>query len=391
MPSNQRENARKEKQLKKERKIRLIIWIVLIVTVVILAVMRVAEIDFNSVKNKITGGKISVSSESDVYPYSLDNSSGVKLSFVNDKLVVLTDTTCKVLNPADAKELYSFSSGYANPIMTTAGKYLFTVDQGGTRLRLDNTAENVYESTLDDSVLCGDVAKNGNVIYATRTGNNKTTVVVMNNSLKKLLQFRVKDGYLVAVAIDGSGKKCAYATVTSKDAKPVTTLHTINVGDEKIKAKFNYNDSNVLDLQYTSSGELYYVADDSVHLIKSQKKDVETFSHGDVNTVTYNYTPDGELVYVYSKYSDANENFITYVNSNGKVKTSFEVSQKPKFVSANNDLCVLFSDKVSVYSLTQGTEKESFRCDDSITSASKLSSKVFITRHQLIDVLENKE
>ena len=391
MASNQRENARKEKQLNKERKVRIIIWAALIIIVVVLAIMRVAEIDFSSVKSRISGAGLAVGANADVYPYELDSSSGVEMSFVNDKIVALTDSSCKVINPPDAKELYSFSCGYANPVMTSAGKFLFTIDQGGTRFRLDNTAENVYESATEERILCGDVSKNGNVIYATRSSNNKIKLIVMNNSLKKLVEFRVKDGYLLAVAIDASGKRFAYATVTSEKAKPVTTLHTYNIGDTKPKATFKYSESNVIDLQYTSSGELYYVGDESVHLIKSQKKDVEVFAHDKAHTVTFNYTNDGELIYVYSKYTDANENFVTYINSNGKVKTTIEVSQKPKYVSATNDICVLFTDKIVTYSMTKGTEKQRFKCDDSVSSASKLSSKIFVTRNQLIDVLDDED
>jgi len=293
-----------------------------------------------------------------------------------------------VLNPSDAKEIYTFASGYANPVMTTAGKYLFTIDQGGTRIRLDNTSENVYESTLDSSVICGDVSKNGNVIYAVRNSSNKTQIVVMNESLKKLATFGVSDGYVVAVAIDVSGKKCAYATVNSKNAKTVTTLHTINVGDESDRAKFEYPESDVLDLQYADSRDLYYIGNESVHLIKSQKDDKEVYPHGSVNTVAFNYTDDKELVYVYSKYADASENYVNYINSGGKVKTTVELRQKPKFVSADNEICLLFSDKVVTYSLTNGEQKNTFKCDDSVTSAHKLSSKIFVTRHQLVDVLE---
>ncbi|MBR3149894.1 MAG: hypothetical protein IKF64_06965 [Eubacterium sp.] len=390
MPSNQRENARKEKQLQKERKIRIIIWAVLIIIAVGLAAMRVAEIDFSALKSRLTGSHMGITTEADAYPYTLDTSAGVKLSLVNDKLVALTDSSCRVLNPTDAKEMYSFSSGYANPIMNSAGKYLFTIDQGSTRIRLDTIAENVYENTLKETVICGDVAKNGNVIYACRNSKNKTELIVMNSALKKLVKLPVKDGYIVAVAIDSSGKRYSYAAVNSKDAKLVTTLYTFNLGDNEPKATFEYTDSNVLDLQYTESGELYYVANDTVHLIKSHKKDVEVFAHGSVNTVLFNYTRDGELVYVYSKYADARENEIAYVNSGGKVKTSIKVKQKPKFISATNDICVLFSDKLVTYSLTKGDERGRVACDDSVTSAYKISSKIFITRHQLIDVVETK-
>ena len=387
MPSKQRENARKEKQLLKEQKIRRIIWIVIVLVVACLIVMKAAELDYGKIKSYFTDKSISMTTEADAYPYTLDSSAGVKLNFINDKIVALTDLSCTVLNPSDAKEIYSFSHGYSNPITSCAGNYIFTIDQGGTRLRLDNTSENVYESKLETTVICADVAKNGNAVYAVRKSGGKQVLIVMNSSLKKLMNVPVTDGYVVAVAIDPSGRKCAYATVSSKNAKLVTTVHTINVGETEDKASFDFKDSNVFDLQYSNSGELYYVGTNAVAVVKNQKHLKEVFKTGSVYSVTYNYTSDNELVYVYSKYSDASENFVVYINSGGKVKTKIKLSQKPKYVSANNDICVLFSNKIITYSLTKGEKKDTYKCDDSISAANKFSSKIFVTRHQLVDVI----
>ena len=392
MPSNERKNARMAKKKKKEQRTKRIIWIIIAVTVVVLVAMRVSELDFSIIKNRFaeSTGKVSstISASADIYPYNLDSSKNVKITPQNDKLNILTSVSCTVLNPTDATVSYSFNHGYANPIMSSAGSYFCLIDQGANRLRLDRLTGGVYETNTDNSVLCAAVSRNGNVVYATSSSDSKSQLVVMNSKLKKLMELDVNSGYIVSVAIDNSGKKCAYAVVNSSDAKFITTVYTVNVGDGEERASFEFEGSDILDMRYSASS-LYLVFNDCVYTVTSQKKSKAVFEQGEVNTVCYNYTSDGELIYVYSEYSSANENIVVHINSSGKVKTSINVNQIPKFVSSSaNEICVLFSDKVVIYSLTKGEQRAVYSCDDNLSSVNKLSSKLFVCRHQLIDILE---
>lgn len=392
MASKQRENARIEKKRAKERKTKKFIWIVLIIVIIILIIMRVCEIDFDSLKDKYTdeNGKftISMTADTDAYPYPVDSSDIINVKPVSDKLLILTSSSLTVLNPVNAEVVYTASHGYSNPVMSSAGQYICIIDQGTNRLRLDRTSQEVYESKTDNALLCADVSKSGTVIYAARSDENKSSVTVTNSSLKKIADFEVNDGYVVCVAIDASGKKCAYATVNSVNAKLVTTIHTFNVGDNGDRAAFDYEDSSVMDLHYSDSSNLYYVGTNCVSVISSQKKEKPVFELGTINTECFNYTKNNELVIDFTPYSQANENSVAYVKSSGKVSTKIDLQKKVKYLSSSsNEICVLFSDKVSTYSLTKGNEKGSVSCDDSLTTADKLSSKIFVTRHQLIDVM----
>jgi hypothetical protein len=393
MPSHERENARKEKKRKSESKVKRIIWIVLILIIIALIIMKVCEIDFSSVKNHFSNtSSISMTTDEDAYPFTIDSSKNVSIYSLNDKLGVLTDTSMTVLNPSDADVLYTFNHGYANPIIKCSGTYYCIIDQGANRIRLDTVNDNVYETKTDNSILTADVSKNGTVIYATKSDENKSTVFVYSKALKKQMEFEVNTGYVVAVAIDSSGKKCAYAVVNSKDAKLVTTVYTINVGDEKEKANFEFVDSDVMSLHYSNSGDLYYVGVDCVSVITSQKNQKEVYKQGEVNTVCYAYTDDNELVYVYSDYNGSSDNTVAHINSSGKIKTSFDISQKAKGVSSSsNEICVLFSDKVEIYSLTKGNLKDTYKCDETVGNVLKMSTKVFVNRQQLIDILQSDD
>lgn len=392
MPENQKTSKRKRTSSKKRsaEKARRIAWAVIIVVAAILVVLKVWEIDFNSIKNKLNSSGIVSSIQDDTYPIALDSSKSIKIFPQNDKLNIMTDISCSVLNPKNGEIEYSFNHGYSNPVLSCAGGYFCLVDQGARRFRLDTLNEPIYELTTDTAVLCAAVADNGSVVYAVSGDESKSHIVLIDKGRKKHLDFDVNSGYVVSVAIDSSGKRCAYATVNSTDAKMITTVHTVDIGDKSDRGTFDFESSDVLSLKYNGS-DLFIICNDSVSFVSNQKKLKEVFKKGEVNTCCFNYNEECEPVYVYSKYSSANENYLACISGNGKVKTTIELSQRPKYVSAAADeATVLFTDRIVTYSVKNGEELGSAVCDDAVNIVHKLSTKCFICRHQVVDVAEIK-
>ena len=126
MPSQKRENERREKQLKNEQRTKRIIWIVLILGVFALIIMRICEVDFKDVKNRFfdENGKLtfSMTTNEEAYPFSLSSSGDVTIQPIGDKLSVVNETSCAVINPGDAKIIYSFTE----PNITPCIKYFCT-------------------------------------------------------------------------------------------------------------------------------------------------------------------------------------------------------------------------------------------------------------------------
>lgn len=390
MASKQRENNRRIKKRNKQKKARIIIWAVLILIIIVLVVMRVVEVNFNSVKDRFTGSNgssVSADAGEGNFPYKLDSSAGVKMNYQVNRLNVLTDSSCTIIDPKNAESLYSFKHGFANPVTKTSGTYFCTIDQGTQRIRLDNLKSKEYEFETDGALLCADVAKNGTVVYATSSSEDKSTLFVVTKSRKQLLKYTFNKGYIVSVAIDSSGKRCAFSAINSKNARLVTTVYTINTGDKKPRASFDHS-SNTLSLHYCGDN-LYFVGDNGVYLITSQKKQKEIYKAGKINTVCFCYGKNDELILVYSEYSSASENRLVHISSSGKEKLNIKLSKKPKSVtSVSNEICLLFGDNIKVYSLSKGEETGNYKCDDSVTCAYKLSTKIYVAKGQQIDVIE---
>lgn len=393
MAGNQREMHKKELKAKKDKRNKTIVWIVIAVIVAILIVMKVCEININTVKEHFTdsNGKFSLSQDinKNNFPYNLDSSQNVVVKNVNNKLGILTPSSFTVLDTKKAVAKYTFDHGYSNPIIKTSGIYSLIVDQGSTKLRLDNTSENVYENELSGNILCGDVAKNGNTVVATLSGDKLCNVSVYNKSLDKKMSYDLDYGYIVDIAINNSASKIAFVAVNSKNAQLKAKLYTINIGTDKPKAEIDLPNCNVLDLKYNSDN-LYVVADNFVGIVSNQKKLKTVFECGKINTVCYNFTPNDELVLAYNDYNNSTENKLVRVRAGGNTKSETKVNGNIRYISASSStVSVLTNSNIITYSLGNMKEKKKISVDDSVKSICQMGSTVFVHRQSLIDKSES--
>lgn len=389
LAGNQREMHKKELKAKKDKKNKTIIWIIIAIIVAILVVMKICEININTVKEHFTdsNGKISVSQDinKNNYPYNLDSSQNVVVKNINNKLGVLTPTSFTILDSKRAVAKYTFDHGYSNPVLKSSGIYSLIIDQGDKKMRLDNVSENVYEHEAMGDILCGDVAKNGNVVIASLSGDKLCNITVYNKSLDKKLSYDLNYGYIVDVAINNSGSKIAFVAVNSKNAQLKSKLYTMNIGVDKPKADFDLPNCNVVDLKYNGDN-LYVVADNYVGIISNQKKLKDVFECGKINTVYYTYTPSNELILACNSYSNSTENTLVRVKGGGSTKSQTTVNGNIRCVSASSSVVSVLTDSnIITYSLGNMKQKKKIVVDDSVKSICQMGSSIFVHRQSLID------
>ncbi len=392
MPSNERENQRIERKKLKENKAKKVVWIILGIVVLLLIVMKVCEIDFADIKNKVSASNLSSSVANNDFPYTIDIRKDADIQLINGKFYVLSDTGVVSLDPSTAKESYSFDHGYASPVLKSNGNYTCLFDRGGTRVRLDSTSENLYEKTLDRNIITAEVAKNGTIVYSSFCDDSKSKIVVINKNENKKLEYDVNDGYVTSLAVNSNASKIAYTSVNSQNAFLSSTVHILSVSDKEELFETKYNKANILDLHFTDSDNLYVVGDTFLSLVKSSKNAEYIFKQGTISTINYCYTSSNELVINYGDFSNSSKSKLDYVKSNGKIKTSITLKENSKFISSNsNEITVLFHNRIDVYSLTKGDKKQSVKCNGSVNSAYTISSKTYIQYGQCIDIADKKD
>lgn len=389
MAGNQREMARREKLASKDKKHRIIIWIIIAAIILILAVMKVCEININSIKDRFIdeNGKFKLTQEAgeNDFVYNLDSSDGVVMSPINKKIGVMTSSSFTVLDSSNADSVYTFNHGYSNPMLSTAGIYSLIFDQGAKSFRLDTTNDNVYVKETQNSILCASAAKNGTVVCVSVSKEKKSDITVYSKALDEKLSYQLSYGYVVAVAINESANKIAFAAVNSENAQLKTKIYTMNIGDTEPRGVFDVDSGAVISLKYNGRN-LYAVGDSFVLNIKNQKECREIFASGKINTQCFDFTPSGNLVLVYNDYDNSSENTLVYIKSNGKIKASADILGNITDVCAQtNRAYVLAGDEIVAYSLKDCTKKSSQSVGDNAKAICCLGSETFVFRQSLIE------
>lgn len=389
MASEQREKERLERKQKKNKKRRIIAWAVIGVIVVVLLVMRIAEIDFSSIRDGSAFD--SAASQDSGYPYKLSSGSDLYFGSVGGDICVLEDTAYAVLDSSDADVKLSFDHGFSNPVIKTAGSYSLLYDQGGISYRLDSDSENIYQEKSEEQLLCADVSDSGAVALATTSSDALSTVCVYNRSLKQKFSYNVSDGYVTSVAVDSRGSRVAFAAVSSENARFKTIVYTMSIDDTAPRAQFEYIGSSVLELRFSST-DLFVVGSDFVSVIDSLKTEKQIYEQGSVGAVTYSFTSDGSLIYAYTAYSGSADNNISVVKPSGKVTEVVSTDSAVKDVTGNSSrVSVLTAEKVVTYKISNSNVLAEYQVDDSYSSIQQISSDVFARHQAVVEMLGSEQ
>lgn len=392
MANNQRENEREARRNAKTRKKQIILWSVLAALIVIIAVIKISEIDYKAIKQKMTDedGKISISSlvsDNSKFPFSLDSSDDAEVEAIGSELAVLNETSFTVADSSNARLRFRDIHGYANPVMKISGDYAVIIDQGTDRYRLDSKSENIYKYNSENVIICADVSKSGIVALATTSNEAKSEIVVYSKACKEKMRYPVSYGYVTSVAIDDSSNRIAFAAVNSENARLKTIVYTMNINDEKPRAEFSYESSAVLDLHFSSS-DLFVVGNDFVSVISSLKDEAKVLEQGECRIISYCYSPSGELVAAYENYKGSSANSFAYIEPSGRIKFAFDTGEMIKDIStAKSNVTILTSDSIITYNL-KGGEKARFSVDDSYSSIVQLSASVYAKHQSLIEIFK---
>lgn len=390
MADNQREMERREKRARKDRQHKRIIWIFIAVIVLVLIIMKVCEVNINSVKDHFTdeNGKFTLTDgvTQDNFPYNIDSSKNVSLVNINNQLGILTPSSFTVLNNKDAVSEYVFEHGYSNPVLETAGIYSLVYDQGAKVYRLDTAGGAVYEEETPNSILCADVSKNGTVAVATTSKDKLCDITVYSKSLKKEFEISTSAGYIVAVELSDNGKNVAAAIVSGENGnlKTAVYIYTLSAGAEGEKV-VELPQGSILDISYTGNNILV-IGDSYAGIIKKNDKYEDIYAKDKISTRCISYTPSDDLVLVYNLYNNSTDNVISYIKKNGKIKNEIKVSGNIKCVTSGTSLVsVLTNSDVITFNISSGEEKSRVSTDDSAKSICSLGSEIFIHKQSLID------
>lgn len=137
---------------------------------------------------------------------------------------VLTDTEMLVYNRS-GKLVTTVQHGYSSPVMKVSSERALIFDCGGKGVRVDTSADNIFNEKLEQTVLCADISDRGAFAIATTSEEYTAAMSYYNKNGTFVYRWNSSGQVITNVAMSPDGGSVAVFTVTSVSGEFVTTLH----------------------------------------------------------------------------------------------------------------------------------------------------------------------
>lgn len=236
------------------------------------------------------------------FPVALDGMSVQKLLPMGRDAAVVTSAGTFIYNSNGAR-VNSCLNNFRTPQARAAGGKLLTYDLGGTGLRVDNKAKELYALTLESgSLLAADIAENGAIAIARTVTGANAVVSAYNPRFELMYSWTVQDSYITDVVLSPRGAMMCCAGITMEGQHIVSLLRVHHFDQDEEAARVPLANEVIVSMVWTDREEIQVVTDKHLYLFDKEGEQLAmTALPGEL--ITYENVP-GHLYVAYGDYRD---------------------------------------------------------------------------------------
>lgn len=282
------------------------------------------------------------------YPYSLAGISATDLSSSGSDLVLLEDTSVRVID-STAKEISNIEHSFDHPVMKTSSGRILLYDIGAKQLRLQSKTRILFEKQTDYIILTAALGRDGSVAVATRADGAESMLTVYDKSHKQVFQWACAKEHIVACDISDNGKKYAVAVLGVDNGSVYSKVYLFEKNKTEPLASFDYNDSALTEIKFLENDRYIVYGNNVCEIVNgktvAEKIDVST------NTPSRIFVSDNNTAaLVLSKYSSTTQKILTVYSKSGKSLFTAEVTGIVKDVATDGKYTAVLTDsQVCIY------------------------------------------
>jgi hypothetical protein len=206
----------------------------------------------------------------DGFPVALDGMTIQALLPMGRDVAVLTSSGAYIYNSSGAL-VNSCLNNYRTPIARTAGGKLLTYDLGGTGLRVDNKAKQLYSADIEGgSILAADIAPTGAIAVARSSPGVTAQVSAYNPRFELMYVWTVTDSYITGVSLSRRGSMMACAGVVMEDQHIVSLLRIHHFDQDQEAARVPLTGEIIASMVWTEEEEIQVVTDKNLYLFSKE-------------------------------------------------------------------------------------------------------------------------
>lgn len=159
------------------------------------------------------------------FPLTISGGTGYQADLVDDTLFLLHDAYLDLYSlHGDSRDTRQHA--YQNAMMRSSGKYTLLFESGGTSFRLDSKRKNIYSKSVDDDIISGTISENGNVALITESGSYACTILVYDNTGKRIYQRNCIE-HVIDVTFHEDNDGCCFTSINVENGVLKSTVTSV--------------------------------------------------------------------------------------------------------------------------------------------------------------------
>ena len=282
--------------------------------------------------------------------YDYDASSSNRFAALGDTLVVLSDTSLKLLGQG-GEELWSANVQMKAPALATGGGRAVAYDVGGRELYvLDEKGEVAsFEMNEEEPLIAATLNGKGWLAVTAEKQNYKACVSVSNAKMEKVFDFNSSRRFVSDACVTDDCAYLAAVTLGQEDGTFVSNIVLYDLTQTEPVANYSVRDGLVTSITQ-QSGKLVTVSDNKLTIADTAGQIAGEYSYGGAYLREYDCGGDGYTVLLLNRYQSGSVGRLVTVGTDGEELASLDVHEEVLSVSAaGRYVAVLYTDSLVVY------------------------------------------
>ena len=282
--------------------------------------------------------------------YDYDASSSNRFAALGDTLVVLSDTSLKLLGQG-GEELWSANVQMKAPALATGGGRAVAYDVGGRELYvLDEKGEVAsFEMNEEEPLIAATLNGKGWLAVTAEKQNYKACVSVYNAKMEKVFDFNSSRRFVSDACVTDDCAYLAAVTLGQEEGTFVSNIVLYDLTQTEPVANYSVRDGLVMSITQ-QSGKLVTVSDNKLTIADTAGQIAGEYSYGGAYLREYDCGGDGYTVLLLNRYQSGSVGRLVTVGTDGEELASLDVHEEVLSVSAaGRYVAVLYTDSLVVY------------------------------------------
>ena len=282
--------------------------------------------------------------------YDYDASSSNRFAALGDTLVVLSDTSLKLLGQG-GEELWSANVQMKAPALATGGGRAVAYDVGGRELYvLDEKGEVAsFQTDEEEPLIAATLNGKGWLAVTAEKQNYKGCVSVYNAKMERVFDFNSSRRFVSDACVTDDCAYLAAVTLGQEDGSFVSNIVLYDLTQTEPVANYSVRDGLVMSVTQ-QSGKLVTVSDNKLTIADTAGQIAGEYSYGGTYLREYDCGGDGYTVLLLNRYQSGSVGRLVTVGTDGEELASLDVHEEVLSISAaGRYVAVLYTDSLVVY------------------------------------------